>query len=143
MKQKKKGSKVKAKPLPIEINQDEYIEILRPSKVYVISDEAEDIQFVRQHAIDLGEEAKLPMEGHTIHYDSYYDQARDKGNTRVLVTPEMQMSKKINQIDREEGLKEIFEIMDGIMEGKEMVVRFFVLGPKNSEFSILALQFST
>ncbi len=121
---------------------NEYIELLQPSKVYVITDEEEDIQFVRQHAIDIGEEAKLKMEGHTIHYDSYYDQARDKGNTRVLVTPEMKMSNKINQIDREEGLKEIFGIMDGIMKGKEMIVRFFVLGPLNSEFSICALQFT-
>lgn len=121
---------------------NEFVELLKPSKVYVINDSEEDIKFVRQHTIDMGEEAKLEMQGHTIHYDSYYDQARDKGNTRVLVTPEMKMSKKINQIDREEGLKKIFGIMDGIMKGKEMIVRFFVLGPLNSDFSICALQFT-
>jgi phosphoenolpyruvate carboxykinase (GTP) len=121
---------------------NKYIDLLRPSKVFVISDAEEDVQFVRQHAIEVGEEAKLKIEGHTVHYDSYYDQARDKANTKVLVTPEMQMSKKINQIDRGEGLKEIFEIMDGIMENKEMIVRFFVLGPTESEFSIHALQFT-
>ncbi len=121
---------------------NKYIDLLRPSKVYVISDAEDDIEFVRQHAIEVGEESKLKMEGHTVHYDSYYDQARDKANTKVLVTPEMQMSKKINQIAREEGLKEIFEIMDGIMENKEMIVRFFVLGPIDSEFSIHALQFT-
>lgn len=121
---------------------NQYIDLLKPSKVYVITDDDEDIQFVRQQAIEIGEEAKLKMEGHTLHYDSYYDQARDKANTKVLVTPEMKMSKKINQIDREEGLKEIFSIMDGIMKGKEMIVRFFVLGPLNSEFSIPALQFT-
>ncbi|MFX0099001.1 MAG: phosphoenolpyruvate carboxykinase (GTP) [Candidatus Hodarchaeota archaeon] len=121
---------------------NEYIEILRPSKVIVITDDDKDIAFVRQHAIDLGEEAKLKMEGHTIHYDSYYDQARDKVNTRTLVTPEQKMSKKINQIDREEGLKEVFALLDGVMEGKEMVVRCFVLGPVDSPFSLCALQFT-
>ncbi|MBN2542766.1 phosphoenolpyruvate carboxykinase (GTP) [bacterium] len=120
----------------------EYIELLRPSKVWVINDEQEDIDFIRQHAIDLGEEEKLNMKGHTIHYDSYYDQARDKKNTRILVTPDQRMSDKLNTIDREEGLKEIFEIMDGIMEGKEMAIRFFALGPTNSNFTQCALQFT-
>ncbi|MBN1756452.1 phosphoenolpyruvate carboxykinase (GTP) [bacterium] len=119
---------------------NEYVEIMRPSKVYVITDEQEDIDFVRQHAIDLGEEAKLKMKGHTIHYDSYYDQGRDKNNTKTLITPDMKMSKKINTMDREQGLKEILGIMEGIMEGKEMVVRFFALGPTNSRFTLCALQ---
>lgn len=120
----------------------EYVDLLKPSKVYVITDEEEEVQFVRQRAIDAGEEIPLAMEGHTVHYDSYYDQARDKENTRVLTTPEMKMSKKINQIDREEGLQDILAKLDGIMKGKEMIVRFFILGPKNSIFSIRALQFT-
>ena len=33
MKPKQKGSKVKAKPLPIEINQDEYVAILKVAKL--------------------------------------------------------------------------------------------------------------
>ena len=38
---KKKGQKVKAKPLPIEINQDEYVELLKVTefmhhKVYIV-----------------------------------------------------------------------------------------------------------
>jgi len=43
-------------------------------------------------------------------------------------------------MEREKGLKEIFQIMDGAMKGHECLVRFFCLGPKKSEFSILALQ---
>ena len=60
--------------------------------------------------------------------------------TKVLITPDMKMSKVINTIDRDEGLKEISEIMDGVMKGKEALVRFFCLGPLNSKFSFCALQ---
>jgi phosphoenolpyruvate carboxykinase (GTP) len=117
-----------------------YVNLLKPAKVKVITDKEEDIEYVRNRAIELKEERKLIMQGHTIHYDGYYDQARDKNNTRVLVTPEMKMSKVINTKEREAGLKEVHEIMDGAMEGKEACVRFFSLGPVGSAFSILAFQ---
>jgi len=118
----------------------EYVSLLKPAKVSVITDSQEDIDYVRELALRTGEERKIAMEGHTIHYDSYYDQARDKGNTRVLVTPGMKMSKVINTKSREEGIKEVLEIMDGAMKGKEALVRFFCLGPLSSKFSICALQ---
>lgn len=119
---------------------EEFVNILKPEKVTVITDSKEDIDYIRELAIKNGEEKKLTIDGHTIHYDSYVDQARDKGNTKVLVTPEMHMSKVINTISREEGLNEVLEIMDGTMKGKEAVIRFFCLGPLNSRFSISALQ---
>ena len=120
---------------------EEFTKLLKPSKVSVITDAQEDIDYVRNLAITSGEERKLAMEGHTIHYDGYYDQARDKENTSVLVTPEMKMSKVISTKPREEGIKEVLEIMDGTMTGKEVLVRFFSLGPLNSKFSICAFLF--
>ena len=119
---------------------EKYLKLLKPAKATVITDDPEDIQYVRQGAIDKKEEQKLAMKGHTIHYDGYYDQARDKANTRVLVTPGMKMSSVINTGDREAGLEEIHEIMDGAMKGKEVLIRFFCLGPLSSRFSISALQ---
>lgn len=124
---------------------DKYVELCKPKKVTVITDSKEDIGYVRQNAIELGEEAKMATEGHTIHYDGFFtmsnhDQARDKVNTRVLIPKGEYASPWINTIDRDEGLKEILEIMDGCMTGHECVIRFFCLGPKNSKFSILAFQ---
>ncbi|NPD89167.1 MAG: phosphoenolpyruvate carboxykinase (GTP) [Asgard group archaeon] len=121
---------------------DRFLKICKPAKVVVIDDTQEDINYVRQLSIDLGEEIKLEMPGHTIHYDSYFDQARDKGNTRLLVpvTEKEKYGTHINTIDRDEGLKEILDIMDGCMKGKLVVIRFFCLGPTNSRFSISALQ---
>ncbi len=119
---------------------EKFVNMMKPARVTVITDSAEDIGYVRDLAIKNGEEAPLETKGHTVHFDGYSDQARDKANTRVLVTPEMKMSKGINTLDREDGISEIYDIMDGIMEGKEVLVRFFCLGPLNSRFSIAALQ---
>ncbi|OHD62731.1 MAG: phosphoenolpyruvate carboxykinase [Spirochaetes bacterium RBG_13_51_14] len=119
---------------------DEYVALCKPDRVTVITDRPEDIKYIRNRALELGEEATLAMEGHTIHFDGFNDQGRDKKNTLVLVTPDMKLSKIIDVRDREEGLKEIFRVMDGIMKGKECFVRFFCLGPVGSRFSIAALQ---
>ncbi len=59
---------------------ENYVTLLKPDKVTVITDSKEDIEYVRNLAIKNGEEKKLAMNGHTIHYDGYYDQARDKSN---------------------------------------------------------------
>jgi phosphoenolpyruvate carboxykinase (GTP) len=124
---------------------NEFVELCKPSKVTVITDSKEDIQYVREKCIEIGEEQKLKKDGHTVHFDGFFnmknhDQARDKENTRVLVPEGEYASPWINTIEREKGLTEIFDIMEGSMEGHECLVRFFCLGPTNSKFSILALQ---
>jgi len=43
-----------------------------------------------------GEEKKLAMGGHTVHYDGYHDQARAKANTKILIPEGMKLSKRIN-----------------------------------------------
>ena len=118
----------------------EAIKLCKPSKVTVITDSKEDIAYVRELALINGEEAKLKMEGHTIHFDGYYDQARDKGHTRYLLSEEVNWGLGVNYIEKGKGLKEIFSFLDGSMAGKEMLVRFFSLGPTNSIFSLKALQ---
>ena len=123
-----------------------FIDLCKPSKVSVISDSKDDIDYVRNRTINVGEESKLNLEGHTIHYDGFetmtdHDQARDKEHTQVLLLKEDNNTYPwINTMHREEGLNEILNIMDGCMKGHECLVRFFCLGPKNSDFSILALQ---
>ena len=53
----------------------EAVQLCKPAKVTVITDSKEDINYVRELALAIGEEKKLKMEGHTIHFDGYYDQA--------------------------------------------------------------------
>lgn len=118
---------------------EKYAELCEPSKVTIFDDSEEGKEYIKNLALERGEEIKLEMEGHTAHFDGYYDQARDKKNTKILVDDE-KMGKEIITGDRNTCLEEIFEIMKGIMKGKEMFVKFYCLGPKNSEFSLLALQ---
>ncbi len=117
-----------------------YVELCNPDKVFVSTDSPEDIGYIREAAIRNGEEAKLATNGHTVHFDGYYDQARDKKRTKFLVPKGIDLGPNLNTIDKEEGLKEIHTIMKDIMKGHELYVRFFCLGPTNSEFSIPAVQ---
>jgi len=107
-----------------------------PKSVYVCDDSKEDEDYVRKMAVEKGEEQKLALAGQTIHWDGYKDQARDKSNTKFLVYKEnLERMKSLNSVEYEEGLKEIMEISDGIMEGKDVVVKFFAEGPTFSEFT--------
>ena len=117
-----------------------YIELCNPEKVFVCTDSPEDIQYVRQEAIRAGEEMELALDGHTVHFDGYYDQARDKKNTKFLLHGGVSLGADINAMDRDEGLTEIHELLKDIMQGHQLFVRFFCLGPLQSAFSIPALQ---
>lgn len=117
-----------------------YVELCNPDKVFVCTDSREDIQYVRQEAIRAGEEMELAIEGHTVHFDGYYDQARDKKNTKFLLPPDVDLGADMNVMDRDEGLKEIRGIMQDIMHGRQLYVLFFCLGPLKSQFSIPAVQ---
>ena len=114
----------------------EYIELCNPDKVFISTDSEEDIRYIKEAAIRNGEEMKLAIEGHSVHFDGYYDQARDKGHTKFLVPKGVDLGPNLNAIDEQEGLQEIHKIMKDIMKGHELYIRFFCLGPTNSEFSI-------
>jgi len=119
---------------------EEAILLCKPAKVVVITDSKEDSTYVRELALINGEETKLKMEGHTIHFDGYYDQGRDKANTKYLLSKDVDWGIKVNSIEKDKGLKEIYSYLDGSMARKEMLVRFLSLGPANSIFSLKALQ---
>ncbi len=131
----------------LELNNKEIIEFIakfvdlcNPSKVTICNNSEEDIKYTRDAAIKNNEEAKLSIPGHTIHYDSYYDQARDKARTKFLLSKGKELGPEFNTIDKIEGLKEIYEIMKDIMKDHELFVKFFTLGPNNSKFSIPCVQ---
>src|SRR4030067_1369845 len=78
-----------------------------PERIFICSDSAEDIAYVRRQAIATGEEkAILTLPGHTVHFDGVYDQGRDRQATKYLVPRGVTLSKALNQIDRQEGLAE-------------------------------------
>ena len=119
---------------------EKYAILCKPAKVTVLTDSEEDRNYIRELAVKNSEEKKLKMEGHTIHYDNYYDQARDKEHTWVLLPKGKTLSKHISTIDYDKGIKEAMELLNNIMKGREMFVCFHCLGPANSKFAIPAMQ---
>ncbi len=117
-----------------------YIKHLKPESVFVCTDDDKDIEYIRLKAIENGDEKQLKLPGQTIHYDGYFDQARDKENTKLLLPQGVDLGQNINSLDREEGLKKVHEILEGTCRGKELYIMFLCLGPVDSEFSISCVQ---
>jgi phosphoenolpyruvate carboxykinase (GTP) len=115
------------------------IELTNPDSVFVCTDSEEDIQYIRDKALETGEEKNLKTKGHTVHFDGYHDQARDKSQTKYLVPKGSQLG-GLNSTERDAGIEEVRGYLKDSMVGKEMLVCFFCLGPTDSDFSICSVQ---
>ena len=116
-------------------------DLCNSERVFVCSDSAEDIDYVRHQALSTGEEkAILKLPGHTVHFDGFHDQGRDRHATKYLLPKGFSLSKALNQIDRQEGLAEVKGLLRDSMTGRTLIVRFISLGPPHSVFTILGLQ---
>ncbi len=119
----------------------EAVELCNPKEIFICDDSPDDIAYIKHMAIASGEEsAALAIPGHTFHFDGYYDQGRDREVTKFLVPKGDFLSPALKQIDRDEGLKEIFELLRDAMKGRTMIVRFLTLGPANSPFTIPCME---
>jgi phosphoenolpyruvate carboxykinase (GTP) len=87
-------------------------------------------------ALESREERQLGIPGHTVHFDGMLDQGRDREVTRYLAPKTDSLSPALNQIEREQGLREVRELLRGSMRGRTLIVRFMTLGPNRSDFSI-------
>ncbi len=114
--------------------------LCRPSDIFIATDSASDREHVRRKAVEEGEEFELATAGHTCHFDGILDQGRDMKNTRFLLPPDVHLGGHINSKSRDEGLEEVLGLLDGLMEHKTMIVRFYCLGPQRSVFSQLCCQ---
>jgi phosphoenolpyruvate carboxykinase (GTP) len=116
------------------------IKLCEPMKIFVCDDSSHNIEYIRKTAILLGEETKLMNPRHTVHFDGFFDQARDKRNTVYLVPKGEIMDEHLVRMDRDEGLALVRKRMKGCMKNKIMIIRFFCLGPLYSDFSIPCVQ---
>lgn len=117
-----------------------YVLLCNPKNVFVSDGSPEDINYIREKAIKDGEEKLLKIKGHTVHFDSYYDQGRDKKNTKILLDEGEYLDPVIETGPRVPLTEEVHEILKDIMVGRTMYVLFYVLGPENSPFTIPAVQ---
>jgi phosphoenolpyruvate carboxykinase (GTP) len=117
-----------------------YAELFNPDSIFVRTDSKEDAEYIRKQTLKNQEEKPLTIEGHTVHFDGYFDQGRDKGSTKYLLRPDEVLGSDIMSVDRDKGTEEIHGLYKNAMKGREMYICFFCLGPLNSKFSISAVQ---
>ncbi|MEM2028301.1 MAG: phosphoenolpyruvate carboxykinase (GTP) [Candidatus Bathyarchaeia archaeon] len=119
----------------------EAAELCNPKEIFVCSDTPDEVAYIKHMAIASGEEcAALAIPGHTFHFDGIYDQGRDRQATKFLVPKGDYLDPALNQIDRDEGLEEVFKLLRGSMAGRTMIVRFLILGPPKSVFTIPCIE---
>ena len=119
------------------------IAMCQPDSVYINSGSEADRQYIREWSLQKGEEAKLPMEGHTIHYDLKEEQGRIIDRTFYIANEGEEISSLANKIYRAEALEDVRDKMSGIMRDNNMVVGFYTRGPIGSPGSIPALEITS
>ena len=100
-------------------------DLCNPEYIFICSDSAQDLEHVRNQALATGEETHLKIKGHTVHFDGYCDQARDKERTKFLVPKEVDLGQELNTMERTAGLTEIHTILKNIMHGHELYIKFY------------------
>ena len=118
----------------------QFVELCNPSSVFISTDNPEDAAYIRRRTIETGEEKELATAGHSVHFDGYHDQARDRKNTKFLLPPGVDLGERVNSTDKEEGLREVLGYLRNSMAGGEALVICHCLGPRDSAFSIPAVQ---
>ncbi len=119
------------------------IAMCRPDQVFINTGSSEDKAFIKELALNKGEEADLPMKDHTIHYDLKDEQGRIVDRTFYIANEGEQISSLANKKLRDDALKEVQAHMTGIMKGKIMMVGLYMRGPVGAPVSNPALEMSS
>ena len=114
-----------------------------PDSVFINTASDEDRQFIRDLSIKKGEESKLPMDGHTIHYDLKNEQGRIIDRTFYIHNEGEEVNSLAKLKDRSEAFKDIQDKMTGIMRGKIMMIGFYLRGPVGAPASNPAVEISS
>lgn len=119
------------------------ISMCEPDSVFVNDGSDADKNWVKELALKKGEEEKLPMPNHTIHYDLKEEQGRIIDRTFYISNEDEAVSSLAKKKLRNEALEDIRSKMTGIMKGKEMVVGFYMRGPVGADASNPAIEITS
>ena len=119
------------------------VALCEPDRIFINTGSDEDRAFVRQLAIEQGEEKPLPMKDHTIHYDLKAEQGRIVDRTYYIINEGEAVSSLGKKMLRDEATQTVESTLRGIMKGRTMLVGFFVRGPVGAPVSNPALEISS
>ncbi|MFP4446584.1 MAG: phosphoenolpyruvate carboxykinase (GTP) [Desulfosudaceae bacterium] len=114
-----------------------------PDAVFVNTGSAADQKWVKNHALEKGEEESLPMPDHTIHFDLKDEQGRIIDRTFYIVNPDEDISSLAQRKLRDEAAEEIRTHMTGIMRGLTLIVGFYSRGPAGAQVANPAVEITT
>jgi len=114
-----------------------------PDAVFINSGSEADQRTIRELALKNGEEKKLPMDKHTIHFDLKDEQGRIIDRTYYIADEGEAVSSLAKRMGRAEALMEVRNKMTGIMHGKTMIVGFYMRGPIGALASNPALEITS
>jgi len=117
--------------------------LCNPDKVFINTGSPEDQTFIKDLALEKGEEAPLAMANHTIHFDLAGEQGRIVDRTFYITNPGDHISSLANRMDRKKALDDIQASLTNIMEGMTMIVGFYMRGPVGSPVSNPALEITS
>ena len=119
------------------------ISFCEPDFVFIGTGSEADRQFIRDLSLKKGEEKKLPMDKHTIHYDLKEEQGRIIDRTYYVSDEGVEVSTLALKKDRTEVLEDVRNKMTGIMRGKTMMIGFYMRGPVGAPASNPAVEISS
>ena len=119
------------------------ISMCEPDDIFVSTGSEEDGRFIRELALEKGEEAPLAMSRHTIHFDLPEEQGRIIDRTYYIANEDEKISSLANRMDRMDAIAEVRDKMVRIMQGKTMIIGFYVRGPIGSPVSNPALEITS
>ncbi len=114
-----------------------------PESVFINTASDEDRQFIKNLSLEKGEEKKLPMENHTIHFDLKEEQGRIIDRTFYISNEGEEVNSLARKMDRGDAFEDIKGKMAGIMRGKIMMIGFYLRGPVGAPASNPAVEISS
>ncbi len=114
-----------------------------PDNVFIITESRDDAAYVKEQSLKTGEEKKLAIKNHTIHYDLPEDQGRLVKQTFYIVNEDEDISSIAKKESRADAHAYVKENMKGIMKGLTMYVAFLNRGPIGAKASIPALMITS
>lgn len=119
------------------------IKMCQPDRIFINTGSEADKQFIRDLCIENGEEARLPMKNHTIHYDLEEEQGRIIDRTYYIINKGEEVSSLANKMLRDEAFNQVRGMMSGIMKNKTMIVGLYMRGPVGAPASNPAIEITS